>query len=388
MRQTTDPAQSRLIIGCMTGTSLDGIDAALVGVVGRGLSMHARVLGLVSRPLGKCSEVLRAMAAGEAHAPIAYLQAARDLGHVHAEAAADLIRETGATKVDFLVAHGQTIWHAPADRDAYGRGLSWQIFDPWPVVSRLGLPVCYDLRQADLAAHGQGAPITPLADLILYRSLPRPSMVVNLGGVCNVTWLADHSPAGVTGGDIGPCNILLDTLVRRLYPGLGYDDGGRLASGGRVSDGFIAAAYENPFFVESKTGARRSTGREDFTDGWVGSLIERFASRGLTSADMLASGCEFIARFIVQYAKEKSGAGSLVIAGGGARNLHLVQRISTLAGEATRTVTSDQVGIGVEAREAAGFAVLGALSQDGVPITLPQVTGSRSPGVAGVWAGV
>ncbi len=371
----------------MTGTSLDGIDAALVGVMGRGLEMHARFLGMVSRPLGPVVKVLRSMASGNAHPAIDFLSAARDLGNVHADAVRDLLAHTGAGKVDFVVAHGQTLWHAPGNRDAYGRGLSCQLFDPWPVVARVGVPVCYDLRQADLAAGGQGAPITPIADLILYRALPRPSLVVNLGGICNVTSLAGHEPSGVKGGDIGPCNILLDGLVQRLFPGMPYDKDGEIARAGKASEAFVNAVSENAFFKPAAAGQKRSTGREDFTDAWVEGLIGRFTSEGVTRQGLVASGAEFVARMIVDYAA-KDGARTVVLAGGGAKNTYLAQRIAALAGAGVKTLTSDDAGIPVEAREAAGFAVLGALSQDGVPITLPQVTGAASPGVAGVWAGV
>ncbi len=376
---------SRLIIGCMTGTSLDGIDAALIGVLGSGLDMHVRYLAMVSRPLGSVAALLRSMAAGNAHPPIDFLTAARDLGNIHADAVQELLTYTGAHRADFVVAHGQTIWHAPSNRDAHGRGVSFQLFDPWPVVARCGLPVCYDLRQADLSRHGQGAPITPIADLILYRALPRPSLIVNLGGICNVTVLTSNTPDGVQGGDIGPCNILLDGLVQRLFPGTPYDKDGLIARSGKASEAFVQAVFENPFFASAGP-QKRSTGREDFTEIWVQSLITRFAAQGLSHADLISSGAEFVARMIASRARN-DGARTILLAGGGAKNIHLANRIAALAPQA-KTLTSDDAGIPVEAREAAGFAVLGALSQDGVPITLPQVTGAKSPAVAGTWAGL
>src|SRR5690606_11696110 len=130
----------------------------------------------------------------------------------------------------------------------------------WPVVHRLGVPVCYDLRQADLQSGGQGAPITPIADLVLYRMLPRPSLIVNLGGICNVTRIGSDDPSDIRGGDIGPCNLLLDGLCRRLFD-LPYDRGGALAARGQPVARVIDAIGAHPYFTQ---GGARSTGREDF----------------------------------------------------------------------------------------------------------------------------
>lgn len=212
----------RLIAGCMTGTSLDGLDAALVQVAGEGLNIKARLLGMVSQGLNGLEGVLESMANGEPRVPLDYLLTARKLGELHADAVEALCQKHLPTDgtLDMVVAHGQTIWHAPDTPDtpdAPDAGVSWQLFDPQPVVKRLSVPVCFNLRQADLIAGGQGAPITPISDWVMFRHPAQDRAVINLGGISNVTHLpADGTPDQVTGADIGPCNLLIDGVVRYL----------------------------------------------------------------------------------------------------------------------------------------------------------------------------
>ncbi len=383
----------------MTGTSLDGLDAALVAIEGSGLSMTARAVEMVSMPLGALRESLAKLARGEPAEPLVYMRAARALGQLHALAIEQLIKQAvdqghlhDARAIDFVVAHGQTIRHEPRDvsgdaavGDAGGRGagaMSWQLMDPWPIVRNLGLRVCYDLRQADLIAGGQGAPITPLADWVLYRHGQRRRAIVNLGGICNLTLLpaADSAtPAQITGGDIGPCNLLLDGLVARAFPGLTYDQDGKLAVRGGSTSLIHRLLRQAPYFSRPQP---RSTGREDFNDAWLDALHR---DAGLQPHDLIASAVEAVARLV---ADEVTGrCDEVILAGGGARNPVLVRAIADHCRGKAAVTLSDDVGIAATAREAAGFAVLGALSQDGVPITLPQITGSTNPGVAGVWAG-
>ena len=380
------PDATRFVVGCMTGTSLDGLDAAMVVVSGRGLSMKATLAGMVSLPMDGLKDELRHFASGLAAEPVRFLSAARKLGELHADAVEKLQARLGVVGLDFVVAHGQTIWHEPRKKRTgeSGPSLSWQLFDPWPIVRRIGVPVCYDLRQADLIAGGQGAPITPMSDFVMYRKSGRKRLVVNLGGICNATFIPGGSDVSrIQGADIGPCNILLDGLVRECFPGREFDADGQIASTGTVRHEVVRFILSHPFLRARARGQGRSTGREDFTRDWVRSIIDRYSPRGISHADLHASGAKAVADILWLEAKA-AGARELILAGGGARNPTLVRMIrSTVDGPA---LISDELGIPIEAREAMGFAVLGALSQDGIPITLPQVTGADRPGVAGAWA--
>lgn len=339
---------TRFIIGCMTGTSLDGLDVAAVAVRGHGLTITADLLGAGNLPLGDLANTLRHFASGGAAEPIEYLRAARALGVLHADAVEQLRDRLGLSAIDLIVAHGQTIWHAPDEH------LSWQLFDPWPLAQRLHATICCDLRQACLIAGGQGAPLTPIADWVLYRRHAR--RVVNLGGICNVSEWDDAG--NFRGRDVGPCNILIDGVVQRLFD-QPYDEGGALAAQGNA----------HPFardYVDAHPALRegRSLGREDFDDAWVDGFLAA-APEKLSPHDVLRSAVDAVAARIA--------GPSAIVAGGATRNATLLDAIGDLT-------LSDAVGIPSEAREAMGFAILGALAQDGVPLTPTQ-----APLRAGAW---
>jgi len=379
---------TRLIIGAMTGTSLDGLDIALTQVTGHGLEMTAQFIDSASRSFDPpLRQALIQLAEGRPTRPLEILTAARSLGHFHAELIADLLRscnEIDADSIDFVVAHGQTIWHAPNQDQNRGSSdqvsLSWQLFDPWPIVAQLNLPVCYDLRQADLIAGGQGAPITPLADWVLYRH--QAQMVLNLGGICNYTcWpTGKNSPNDIQGGDITVCNLMLDGLIQKLVPGQYYDKDGQLAASGTPTATLIQCMNQA---IKEASQTNTSLGREQFGCQFIDQLLHELAAT--KPADILASAVQAIA-IRIQQVVELSSPHTVVLAGGGTRNRALVDALSNDADENQRCWRlSDELAIPVEAREAMEFAVLGALSQDGVPITLGQVTGAIRPGVAGTW---
>ncbi len=366
---------TRYILGCMTGTSLDGLDVAMVRVDGVGLDMTARYVGMVSRSLGDLEEELRSFAAGDAHPGVTFSLCSRSLGQLYADACVECVERflpQGAA-VDLCVAHGQTIWHAPED------GISWQLYDPMPCVRALRVPVCFNLRQADLVAGGEGAPITPIADWVMFRDPKKHRLIVNLGGIANVTSLPPDRPVEkITGGDIGPSNILIDGVVRRLFPGKQYDEDGKIAASGTVHDDIINRLDNHPaLFGEG----HHSLGREDFPEQWLDRLVAELKPK-MSKEDMVASAVEAVATLVASVAAPE--ADEMILAGGGARNPVLAKRIADLA-PFDRVVLSDDLGVPCEAREPAGFAVLGALSQDGVAVSLTQITGAQKPGRAGMW---
>lgn len=355
----------RRIVGCMTGTSIDGLDAALVEVVGMGYDIRAEFKRGLTLPLGELAGQLRKLATGVPLSAQEIATIAYDFSLLHVEAVASLL---SGEKADFIVAHGQTVFHAPP--------LSWQLFNPYPLHNATGLPVLYDLRGADLAAGGQGAPITPISDYVLFRHTSETRLIVNLGGFINATVLtkAGEGVDGIRGGDVCACNQLLDGLARMLL-GVPYDDDGGNAAKGMV----IASEYENICgMLDSQANGGRSLGSGDEVAGYV---------EGLTNTtppgDILRTACAAIAATLA--GRYFGGIDRVILAGGGARNRILRQEIAV---RATCPVNlSDDFGIPIEYREAAGMAVIGALVADGVPTTLLQVTGAAKPTSGGVWCG-
>lgn len=365
--------QSRLVVGCMTGTSIDAIDCALVRIEGRGLELRASLVRGASRSLGTLREPLRALAEQKPVSAGEIARIALQFGALHAETIADLL---GADRAHLVCVHGQTVFHAPP--------ASWQLMNPWPIVHKLKVPVVFDLRGADLAAGGQGAPITPLADQILLAGRPelaRGCCVLNLGGFANATLLAGRTETadGVRGFDICACNQLLDRIARETMT-REFDEDGREAAKGWVD---AAAGTELAKLLSESGTSPRSLGTGDESFSW----LERYRSR-ITAQDLAATACDAIASVIARHC---SNSGPMLLAGGGSRNRALFSALVRHAGAngVPSVHISDDFGLSSEYREAMEFAVLGALCQDRVAITLPGVTGVRSPApISGAWAGI
>jgi len=353
--------QTRLALGVMTGTSLDGLDVALVRVQGSGLDATADVESCLSVPLGSLGSSLRRLADQTPMSARDIASLSREFALLHADACLNVL---AGRRPDLACVHGQTVFHQPP--------LSWQFFQPAPLAHALRCPVVCDLRQADLAAGGQGAPITPLADWILFRS-DDPTAVVNLGGFCNITILqpSTSSPHSVRAKDVCACNQLLDALARTLL-NAPFDPHGQAAASGSPHDD----ALEDLIGVLNvQASSRRSLGTGDEAHSW----LSRWRAH-VAPADLAATACEGIAEVI---ASSVAGCDLALLAGGGTKNAALVARLRSAGPPAKIT---DELGIPAEYREAVAFAVLGCLAQDRVPISLPAVTGSSTPApLAGLW---
>lgn len=280
---------------------------------------------------------------------------ALEFGALHADVIAELL---SGEPVDRIVVHGQTVFHAPP--------VSWQLINPAPIAVRFGVPVVSDLRQADLAQGGQGAPITPPADWVLYRDAHVARAVINLGGYCNMTILprddgaATKPSESVRGFDVCACNQVLDA-VARLALNQQFDDGGAAARSGQCD---AVASAELLCILRQQRDAGRSLGTGDEAQVWVHNHLN-----SLTPADLAATAVRAIAQCIGETA-QCFGVGEMVVAGGGARNRTLVSLIETVAGLPTRM--SDEFGVPIEAREAAAIAILGA-RDGGYSVFLPPL---------------
>lgn len=349
----------------MTGTSLDGLDAAVVEAEGTGLDLRVRMVGHAESGLGDLAEGLRAAAIGRPMSAMKFSSLAMELGELHARVVGDML-DTMGIEAAICVLPGQTIVHAPP--------VSMQLINPWPVALRLGCPVLHDLRGADLAAGGQGAPITPIADWVLFRSEDNDRAIVNLGGFCNVTTLpAGSGPEDVRGYDVCACNQILDACARRVLDEA-YDAGGRAALAGTADDDAVGSLID---ILRAQSSGDRSLGTGDECWEWV----DRYAS--LDGHDLMASAARAVGTVI---GERVLGSGAVVLAGGGVRNAALVRAIEDV-GRPCRT--TDAFGIGAQEREAACIAVLGLLALDGVIYTRAPITGRKGRLMTeGSWIGV
>lgn len=356
----------RFVVGTMTGTSIDGdLDAALVSVHGHGLAMRAPLVLGRSFPLGAVADDLRRIAAQEAMHAREFARISHAFGECHAHAVESLCREAGV-RPDLVVLHGQTVFHAPP--------LSWQLIDPWPVAARLGCAVRYDLRGANIASGGQGAPITPLADFVLFADEAVPKTILNLGGFANATLLPPRAsgPHGIRGFDVSACNHLLDRVARTRL-GRPFDEDGRAAARGTPDLATATAIAEILAPSEDPHGRSRSLGTGDEAVGAVGLTAD------LEAADACATVTEGLALALAArlLAAGHEAGSTIVVAGGSARHRALRERLAQHASSPVET-SEEHTGIPVAMREAAGMAVLGALADDGMRFTLPQVTGAVS----------
>jgi 1,6-anhydro-N-acetylmuramate kinase len=352
----------------MTGTSIDGLDLALARIVGSGLAMKAALVRHESIPLGQLQPRLRAAAEQQPMTAGEFARLALEFGELHRKAIAQL---AGDQHIDLICVHGQTIFHQPP--------VSWQLINPAPLAEEFRCPIVFDLRQADLAAGGQGAPITPIADWILFRDPRKSRAIVNLGGFCNVTILPrssmqEEALGSIRGFDVCACNQVLDAAARAVLQ-REFDEGGAMAMQG---SGGAAATDDLTSTLRQQRTMRRSLGTGDESQAWIG----RWAP-SMAGADLLASAVAAIARCIGESLVEFD-IDEVVLAGGGAKNLALKQAVSGIGEFAVRA--SDELGVPIESREALAMAALGVLCADRIPITLPQITGCSTPApIAGCW---
>jgi anhydro-N-acetylmuramic acid kinase len=354
-----------IAVGMMSGTSVDGIDIAAIEIDGD----DVKVLSTAHRDYddGLRKRILAA-ASGEAlgAADLAALHVA--IGDAYADAVVELI-PTLAQHPDVIAMHGQTVAHLP-------KRATLQLGDASRVALRTGVPTVADFRSANIAAGGEGAPLVPFADFVLFGK-HAPVALLNLGGIANLTLIPRAEADSVTAFDTGPANILSDLIAQR--DGKRFDEAGSGAARGRVDERALGWAFANEYFAKR---APKSTGREDFGEPFADELARRVTRNGGTRDDALATAVALTARTIADALKREGPAGvkwrELIVAGGGAHNPTLLKALR--AAVAPLTVrTSDELGIPVTSREAVAFAILGAYRMRGKPNILPRATGaSRS----------
>ncbi|MFJ6153164.1 anhydro-N-acetylmuramic acid kinase [Micromonospora profundi] len=362
------------IVGLMSGTSYDGVDVVAAEFTTEGDTLWLRPLG--HRGLDY-DEALRAQIAAllppGATTIEAVCQLDNRLGEVFADAAAVGLELAGGT-ADAVVSPGQTVFHWIADGVARG---TLQLGAVARVAARVGVPVLSDLRSADIAAGGQGAPLVPAFDALLLDGAAEPRAAVNLGGIANLTVVAPEAP--VLGYDVGPANALLDAAARRFLDQPCDIDGARAAAG-RTHERLLADLLAEPYYAAPPP---KSTGKELFHAGY---LDRHLAALGepVPVDDLLATLTELTAR-VVAAECDRHRVVEVIAGGGGVRNPTLLGRLAALGAGRWTLRGIDEWGVPAQAKEAYAFALLGWLSWHGLPGAIPSVTGATRGAVLGSW---
>ena len=381
----------RLAVGLMSGTSVDGVDAALVRLAGPAEQPRARLRAFVTLPYPpEVKQWVMRVALGDQSTAGEVSQLNFLLGELFAKAALRVCRAAHVSprRVSVIGSHGQTIYHQgrpeliPGHRAAVGPN-TLQISEPAVIAERTGVPVVADFRTADMAAGGQGAPLVPMVDYLLLRDRQKGTVTLNLGGIANITVIpADAKPLDVVGFDTGPGNMVSDALVRHFTGEReSYDAGGRVAALGKVNEALLADALCHAFFSQPPP---KSAGREQFGHAFVAHYF--LSRRRPRFEDLLRTSVELTARAIASALARFVFPGKridrLIVSGGGAHNRLLMKRLVELLPH-LKVELSDRYGLPVDAKEAIAFAILADRTLHGLPGNLASVTGARRAVVLG-----
>lgn len=385
-----------LVIGLMSGTSMDAIDAAVVDVDASLFAKRSNATDRKPVALRTFVEVpyppdtrgaLERLLKIDSNEPAFGLAEIASLNVAVGEAfatAAEVARKEHGGQVELIGSHGQTVAHAP--RPGAGTGLlpsTMQLGEPAVIAVRTGVTCVADFRVADIAAGGQGAPLVPYVDQLLLASPTEFRVALNIGGIANVTLLPRGSTIQeVSAFDCGPGNMPIDIAVCLLYPdGPGFDRNGQIAARGAANDTLLAELLEDPYFEQAPP---KTAGREQFGASFVNRAWQRAQARGCSATDFIATLTELCAKTIA--ASIPSQCERVIASGGGVHNKTLMRSLARELGirrQGPPIATSDHHGLPADAKEAMAFAVLAAAAVHGLSGNLPHATGAHEAVVLG-----
>lgn len=386
--QKIQSKSERLVIGLISGTSVDGVDAALVKIKNSGLQTQLELLHFSSLPYPPgCKEKILEISAPGHGAVDDICRMNVVIGEIFAEAVLALIRESGlsAPQIDLIGSHGQTVHHLPNEIEMFGCKIraTLQLGEPSVIAKRTGIVTVADFRPADLALGGQGAPLVPYFDFVLFRSTEKNRALLNLGGIANFTILKRNGRLEeVLAFDTGPANMLIDALMQRLF-NEPFDLDGRAAQAGKVNEELLSSALSHPYFKQSPP---KSTGREEFGADFCSQFLQNGLRLNVSPADLIATAAELTARTVWQnyhdFVEPNITVEEVIVSGGGAKNRFIMNSLQEKFGAAALK-TIDDFGIPSDAKEAVCFAVLANETIAGRANNVPAATGARQPTILG-----
>lgn len=366
-----------LAVGLMSGTSLDGIDVAMVDIKGSGLDTELTLIDFMTVPFDDDVREKIMMNSSVSTSDVKQICSLNfQLGQLFADATVVICTKNGVDveDLDFIGSHGQTIHHLPISESGFVSS-TLQIGEPAVIAFRTNTLVVSNFRTMDIAAKGQGAPLVPYTEWILYRHEKKGRLLQNIGGIGNVTVMpANATLESVTAFDTGPGNMVIDELVKRLF-GVPYDSGGKLAAKGCVDDDLLSKCMSHPYFLLAPP---KSTGRELFGAFYVDQLL--LGNEQMNPYDLVATMTMFTAKTIAfhyeKYIFPHHDISEIIVSGGGSYNTTLIAMLTELLSGTCCVSTGEDIGFSSEAKEAIAFAILANETIHGNPSNVKSATGA------------
>ena len=382
----------RRVVGMMSGTSVDGVDAALVEISGTDSEPKVKLLAFENKPYPpQVREKIFSLftPANATVDKVGYMNFL--LGEIYAKSALSVIEKAGLKPedIDAVGSHGQTIWHAPIPESPDGIPVAYtvQIGEGSVIAERTGITTVSDFRVADMAAGGQGAPLVPFSEYLLYRREKETILLQNIGGIGNMTVMpAGAKPRDIFAFDTGPGNMIIDAVISAMTHGeKTYDAGGEMAAKGRVCDALLELLKEEPYYSQPLP---KTTGREHFGVQYTAKILDWWKQNPIPAEDLLATVTDLTAYSIAdayeRYVLPKYQASEIIVGGGGSYNATLLGFMKKrFAPHGVAVRTQEDLGLSSDAKEAVAFALMADCCLRGKSNTLPSVTGAQHPAVMG-----
>lgn len=382
----------RHVVGMMSGTSVDGVDAALVEISGTDSEPKVKLLAFENKPypLQVREKIFSLFTPANATVDkVGYMNFL--LGEIYAKSALSVIEKAGMKpeEIDVIGSHGQTIWHAPIPESPDGIPVAYtvQIGEGSVIAERTGILTVSDFRVADMAAGGQGAPLVPFSEYLLYRREKETILLQNIGGIGNMTVMpAGAKPRDVFAFDTGPGNMIIDAVISAVTGGeKTYDAGGETAAKGRVCNALLDILKEEPYYRQPLP---KTTGREHFGVQYTEKILSWWKENPIPVEDLLATVTDLTAYSIAdayeRYVLPKYRASEIIVGGGGSYNATLLRFMKgRFAPHGVAVRTQEDLGLSSDAKEAVAFALMADCCMRGRANTLPSVTGAEHPAVMG-----
>lgn len=379
-----------MVLGLMSGTSADGIDVALVKISGAPPRINAKLVDFAALPFPDKvrAQVLR-IAEGEPVPSGEISQLNFHLGGIFAGACLDACRQfrISPRKIALIGSHGQTIFHQGAPSNYHGARIAstLQIGEPAVIAARTGITTVGDFRPADMAVNGQGAPLVPFVDYVLYRDAKRGRVALNLGGIGNITVIPRKAkPREVIAFDTGPGNMVIDALVKRFTRGAqSFDRDARIAQRGSYLPRLINALMRDPYLRKAPP---KTAGREQYGHVFVNQLIQQGRAERAKPEDLVRTATIFTAFSVIdalhRWVLPKTQIPQLVVSGGGVHNPLIMAQLAAALPNID-VIPSSRLGVPEDAKEALAFAILAHETFQHRASNLPSATGARCPAILG-----